>query len=202
MKNTLLLISALTIFASCSSAQKQYDGNKIISSSSGSSERAFWTMDGGFEIEKLRSHFNDDKKKPAFAYFISQASVSKADLIPNCYNMARARAASEASSSISDNVKEASAMAITDSNTEFNKMIETQSKNMLVGASIVDKTWFKVDSEDSNPYKCYVALKVPRKNLERVQEKILSALEKELSGDKAMVSQVKDSVEKRMQENF
>lgn len=198
----LLLLATTLALSACSSAQKTFDGNKIISSGTGDNERPFWTLDGGFEIEKLRSHLNDDKKKPNYAYFISQASVANTDLIPNCYNMARTRAAAEASTSISETVKESSAMAITDSNTEFNKMIETQSKNMLVGATIADKTWFKIQTDSSNPYKCYIILSVPRKSLDRVQEKVLSSIEKELNGDKAMINKVKESVEKGMEDNY
>jgi hypothetical protein len=202
MKTKALMLASLIALASCSSAQKTYDGKDLKLTSSGDSERPFWTLDGGYKIEKLRDHYNDDEDKPANAYFVTQASVMKADLVPNCYNMARTRASAEVSEQVSDVVKQAGAMAITNTNTEFNKMIETQSKNMIVGAQMIDKTWFKVDSDETNPYKCFIVLSVDRKNLEKLQQNMMTMLEKEMNGDPGMIKQVKESVEKRMQDSF
>lgn len=202
MKSRCLVLVTLIALASCSSAQKKYDGKDLKQTSSGESERPFWTMDGSYKIEKLRDHYNDDEDNPKNAYFITQASVMNADLIPNCYNMARTRASAEVSEQVSDVVKQAGAMALTNTGTEFNKMIETQSKNMIVGAEMIDKTWFKVDSEETNPYKCFIVLSVPRKNLDKLQQNMMTMLEKEMSGDPGMIKQVRESVEKRMQESF
>lgn len=203
MNSKVLIVAAMALLASCSSAQKKYDGKELALTSSGESTRPFWTMDGGYKIEKLRDHYNDDEDKPNNAYFVTQASVSKADLVPNCYNMARTRASSEISEQVSEVVKQAGAMAVTNTNTEFNKMIETQSKNMIVGAEMIDKTWFKVEGEnEQNPYKCFIVLSVPRKNLDKLQANMMTMLEKEMSGDAGMIKQVKESVEKRMQESF
>ena len=202
MNSKFLLIAGLVALASCSSAQKEYDGKELQLTSSGESKRPFWTMDGGYKIEKLRDHYNDDEDAPKNAYFVTQASVMKADLVPNCYNMARTRASAEVSEQVSDVVKQAGAMAVTNTSTEFNKMIETQSKNMIVGAEMIDKTWFKVEGDETNPYKCFIVLSVPRKNLEKLQQNMMTMLEKEMSGDAGMIKQVKESVEKRMQESF
>lgn len=202
MNSKTLIVCALALLASCSSAQKTYDGKDLQLTSSGKSERPFWTLDGGYKIEKLRDHYNDDEDSPKNAYFITQASVMKADLVPNCYNMARTRASAEISEQVSEVVKQAGAMAVTNTSTEFNKMIETQSKNMIVGAEMIDKTWFKVEGEESNPYKCFIVLSVPRKNLDKLQQNMMTMLEKEMSGDAGMIKQVKESVEKRMQESF
>lgn len=202
MNSKFLFITGLLILASCSSAQKKYDGKELELTSSGESSRPFWTMDGGYKIEKLRDHYNDDKDEPKNAYFVTQASVMKADLIPNCYNMAKTRASAEISEQVSDVVKQAGAMALTNTNTEFNKMIETQSNNMIVGAEMIDKTWFKVEGDESNLYKCFIVLSVPRKNLEKLQQNMMMLMEKEMSGDAGMIKQVKESVEKRMQESF
>lgn len=202
MNSKALMLVGLLVLASCSSAQKNYDGKELALTSSGDSERPFWTMDGGYKIEKLREHYNDDAEKPKNAYFITQASVMSADLAPNCYNMARTRASAEVSEQVSDVVKQAGAMAVTNTNTEFNKMIETQSKNMIVGAEMIDKTWFKVAGEEANPYKCFVVLSVPRKNLDKLQANMLTMLEKEMSGDAGMIKQVKESIDKKMQESF
>ncbi len=202
MNSKILLIATLAFLASCSSAQKKYDGKDLQLTSSGDSERPFWTLDGGYKIEKLREYYQDDEDTPKNAYFITQASVMKADLVPNCYNMARTRASSEISEQVSEVVKQAGAMAITNTNTEFNKMVETQSKNMIVGAEMIDKTWFKVDAEETNPYKCFIVLSVPRKNLEKLQSTMMTMLEKEMSGDAGMIQKVKESVDKRMQESF
>ena len=202
MNSKFLLIAGLAVLASCSSAQKEYDGKELQLTSSGESKRPFWTMDGGYKIEKLRDHYNDDEDAPKNAYFVTQASVMKADLVPNCYNMARTRASAEVSEQVSDVVKQAGAMAVTNTSTEFNKMIETQSKNMIVGAEMIDKTWFKVEGDETNPYKCFIVLSVPRKNLDKLQQNMMTMLEKEMSGDAGMIKQVKESVEKRMQESF
>lgn len=202
MKSRCLILIALLALASCSSKQKTFDGKDLQQTSSGESERPFWTLDGGYKIEKLREHYNDDDDKPTHAYFVTQASVMNADLVPNCYNMARTRASAEVSEQISDVVKQAGALAVTNTNTEFNKMIETQSKNMIVGAEMIDKTWFKVKSEEANPYKCFIVLSVPRKNLDKLQQNMMTMLEKEMNGDPGMIKQVKESVEKRMQESF
>ena len=202
MNSKILLMAGLVALASCSSAQKKYDGKDLQLTSSGESERPFWTLDGGYKIEKLRDHYNDDEDAPKNAYFVTQASVMKADLVPNCYNMARTRASAEVSEQVSDVIKQAGAMAVTNTNTEFNKMIETQSKNMIVGAEMIDKTWFKVESDETNPYKCFIVLSVPRKNLDKLQQNMLTMLEKEMTGDAGMIKQVKESVEKRMQESF
>ena len=202
MKSKALLLAGLLVLASCSSAQKKYDGKELQLTSTGESERPFWTMDGGYKIEKLRDHYNDDEDKPTNAYFVTQASVMKADLVPNCYNMARTRASAEVSEQVSDVVKQAGAMAVTNNSTEFNKMIETQSKNMIVGAEMIDKTWFKVEGDETNPYKCFIVLAVPRKNLDKLQANMMTMLEKEMTGDAGMIKQVKESVEKRMQESF
>ncbi|MBC7429241.1 MAG: hypothetical protein H7336_11550 [Bacteriovorax sp.] len=203
MNSKALLLVALAVLASCSSAQKKYDGKDLALTSSGESTRPFWTMDGGYKIEKLRDLYKDDEDKPRNAYFVTQASVMKADLVPNCYNMARTRASAEVSEQVSDVVKQAGAMAITNTNTEFNKMIETQSRNMIVGAEMIDKTWFKVDGENEvNAYKCFIVLSVPRKNLDKLQANMMTMLEKEMNGDAGMIKTVKDSVEKRMQESF
>lgn len=202
MNSKFLLVTVLLVLASCSSAQKKYDGKELELTSSGESTRPFWTMDGSYKIEKLRDHYNDDEDAPKNAYFVTQASVMKADLVPNCYNMARTRASAEVSEQVSDVVKQAGAMALTNTNTEFNKMIETQSKNMIVGAEMIDKTWFKVEGEETNPYKCFIVLSVPRKNLDKLQQNMMTMLEKEMSGDAGMIKQVKESIEKRMQESF
>jgi hypothetical protein len=202
MNSKILLMAGLVVLASCSSAQKHYDGKELKLTSTGDSERPFWTMDGGYKIEKLRDLYKDDEKTPKNAYFVTQASVMQADLVPNCYNMARTRASAEVSEQVSDVVKQAGALAVTNTNTEFNKMIETQSKNMIVGAEMIDKTWFKVDSEETNPYKCFIVLSVPRKNLDKLQANMMTMLEKEMSGDAGMIKQVKESVDKRMQESF
>lgn len=202
MRSKALLLAGLLVLASCSSAQKKYDGKELQLTSTGESERPFWTMDGGYKIEKLRDHYNDDEDKPTNAYFVTQASVMKADLVPNCYNMARTRASAEVSEQVSDVVKQAGAMAVTNNSTEFNKMIETQSKNMIVGAEMIDKTWFKVEGDETNPYKCFIVLSVPRKNLDKLQANMMTMLEKEMTGDAGMIKQVKESVEKRMQESF
>ena len=203
MKSKVLSFVMLAVLASCSSAQKKYDGKELTLTSSGDSTRPFWTMDGGYKIEKLRDLYKDDEDKPKNAYFVTQASVMKADLVPNCYNMARTRASAEVSEQVSDVVKQAGALAISNSNTEFNKMIETQSRNMIVGAEMIDKTWFKVAGEnETNPYKCFIVLSVPRKNLDKLQSNMMTMLEKEMNGDAGMIKQVKDSVEKRMQESF
>ena len=202
MNSKVLLLAGLCTLAACSSAQKHYDGKDLQLTSSGESERPFWTLDGGYKIEKLRDHYNDDEDAPKNAYFVTQASVMKADLVPNCYNMARTRASAEVSEQVSDVIKQTGAMAVTNTNTEFNKMIETQSKNMIVGAEMIDKTWFKVEGEEANPYKCFIVLAVPRKNLDKLQQNMITLLEKELSGDAGMIKQVKESVEKRLQESF
>ncbi len=201
----LLLVTVLVTvlgLTACSSKQKTYDGKDLQLTSSGETERPFWTLDGGYKIEKLRKHYQDDNDKPKNAYFITQASVMNADLVPNCYNMARTRATAEVSEQVSDVVKQAGALALTNVNSEFNKMIETQSKNMIVGAEMIDKTWFKVNSEEANPYKCFIVLSVPRKNLEKLQQNMMTMLEKEMSGDPGMIKQVKESVDKRMAESF
>lgn len=202
MNSKFMLLATLAILASCSSAQKSYDGKDIALTSSGESKRPFWTLDGSYKIGELREHYNDDEDTPKNAYFITQASVGKADLVPNCYNMARTRASGEVSEQVSEVVKQAGAMAVTNTNTEFNKMIETQSKNMIVGAEMIDKTWFKVEGEESNPYKCFIVLATPRKNLEKLHQTMITLLEKEMSGDAGMMKQVKESVEKRIQESF
>ena len=202
MNSKFLIVTVLLVLAACSSAQKKYDGKELQLTSSGESTRPFWTMDGSYKIEKIRDHYNDDEKNPKNAYFVTQASVMKADLVPNCYNMARTRASAEVSEQVSDVVKQAGAMAVTNTNTEFNKMIETQSKNMIVGAEMIDKTWFKIEGEETNPYKCFIVLSVPRKNLDKLQQNMLTMLEKELSGDPGMIKQLKESVDKRMQESF
>lgn len=202
MKSRCLMLIALMALVGCSSKQKTYDGKELQLTSTGESERPFWTLDGSYKIEKLREHYNDDDDKPKNAYFITQASVMNADLVPNCYNMARTRASAEVSEQISDVVKQAGALAVSNTSTEFNKMIETQSKNMVVGAEMIDKTWFKVQSEETNPYKCFIVLAVPRKNLEKLQQNMMTMLEKEMSGNPGMIQQVKESVEKRMQESF
>ncbi|MBY0413262.1 MAG: hypothetical protein K2Q18_03820 [Bdellovibrionales bacterium] len=198
----LALSVGLMTMMSCSSEQKKYDGKELQLTSTGESERPFWTMDGGYKIDKLRDNYNDDEKNPKNAYFVTQASVMKADLVPNCYNMARTRASAEVSEQVSDVVKQAGALAVTNSSTEFNKMIETQSKNMIVGAEMIDKTWFKVEGDETNPYKCFIVLSVPRKNLDKLQQNMMTMLEKEMSGDPGMIKQVRESVEKRMQESF
>ena len=202
MNSKFLIVTVLLVLAACSSAQKKYDGKELQLTSSGESTRPFWTMDGSYKIEKIRDHYNDDEKNPKNAYFVTQASVMKADLVPNCYNMARTRASAEVSEQVSDVVKQAGAMAVTNTNTEFNKMIETQSKNMIVGAEMIDKTWFKIEGEETNPYKCFIVLSVPRKNLDKLQQNMLTMLEKEMSGDPGMIKQLKESVDKRMQESF
>lgn len=203
MKSKALILVALVTLASCSSAQKKYDGKDLQLTSSGHNERPFWTMDGGYKIEKLRDLYKDDEDQPKNAYFVTQASVMKADLVPNCYNMARTRASAEVSEQVSDVVKQAGAMTVSNTSTEFNKMIETQSKNMIVGAEMIDKTWFKVEGEtETNPYKCFIVLAVPRKNLDKLQANMMTMLEKEMNGDPGMIKQVKESVEKRMLESF
>lgn len=198
----LVLIALLALVASCSSKQKTYDGKDLQQTSSGESERPFWTLDGGYKIEKLRDHYNDDEDNPKNAYFITQASVMNADLVPNCYNMARTRASAEVSEQVSDVVKQAGALSLTNTGSEFNKMIETQSKNMIVGAEMIDKTWFKVAGEETNPYKCFIVLSVPRKNLDKLQANMMTMIEKEMAGNPGQIKEVKESVDQRMKESF
>lgn len=202
MKSSLLMLSALFFLVSCSSARKEYAGKDIQYNSSGESKRPFWTMDGGYSIEDLRSHYNDSKSKPEHSYIVSQASVANSDLVPNCYNIARLRATAEVSERISETLKQAGAASLTDSSFEFSKMIESESKNMIVGAEVIDKTWFKVEGEEQNPFKCFIVLSIPQKNVEKLQANALKSIEKQFSTNPDAAKKVKESVESRIQENF
>lgn len=202
MRLVLGYLCLIILAVGCSSAQKKYDGKSLVDTSSGESKRPFWTLDGGFKIDDIRKAYGDDAKNPKFAYFISQASISKTDLIPNCYEMAKLRSAAEASEQISQRIKQAASMTLNESSVEFEKVIESQSKNLIVGSQVIDKTWFKVDSEEANPYKCFVLLSVPRTNLERIQQGLLEAVEKKLKANKETKTKLKESIEKNLNEEF
>lgn len=204
MNKSLLVITAfISLLTSCSTATKHYNSEKIIASSDGKNERPFWTLDGAYKVSKLRDHFGDDNKKPKFAYFISQSSTSKENLIPNCYQMARVQAIAEVSTSISEDLKQATQMEMNTEETTFTTLIETNTKNMIAGAKIEEKAWIKIESEDDQkPYKCFIALSVPRKNLERLQELYMRNLEKTSALEIEQKRELKNKIGEQLLENY
>lgn len=198
----LVALISLFVLTSCSSVTSKYNGVKILASSDGKNTRPEWTLDSGFDVEDFREKMGDDAKNPKNAYFTSQAAVSKESLIPNCYSMARTRAASEVSANISETLQQASTMTMSADSTEFDSMIESGSKNMIVGAKIVDKAWIKIETEEDDKYRCFIALSVPRKNIEKLQEMYLKELEKKLMLDSEQKQKVQDSIEEKMKEKF
>src|SRR5690349_15127629 len=97
------LTSILFIFCfGC--ASPGINGEKKILAASSSSVPS-WVKDSrNHDQKELIKNFDDKLDSPMFYYLVSQAHVDNENLVPSCYNFARANAANELASSVNQEV--------------------------------------------------------------------------------------------------
>lgn len=175
----------------------------ILTISTGTSDqkRPYWTYEGDLDMKKVHADIGDNPAEPKHMVVITKATVAKEELIPNCYNMARARAGDETASTVSELVKSSSSMASSSDATEFQKVISSQSNQFIIGAEVANKTWVKILDEGDTKFHCWVMLKMPRKNLKKLQEIVEKQLQKEMGGEPDLKERVKAAQDK-MQSEF
>lgn len=189
------------LVSSCATKQQEnYLGQKIDSVSSLDSKRPNWTYDSGWKIEDIRKQYGDDTVEPKHAFVVSSASVKSDQSIPQCYAMAKTRASAEIGRQISETIKEAKALSQNSEELEFMNDIRSKANNIIVGYEEADKFYLKVSNEDDKPFKCWVLMKFPRKNLKTLQEYVLKALEKEAGGNQDLKANVQNATQKIMEE--
>lgn len=185
--------------AACSTTKHM--GKDVEAMSSIDNKRPFWTYDGGWKVEEVRKHAGDNEKEPKFAYVVTEASVKSETAMPQCYSMAKTRASAEVGRQISETVKEAKAISGSSEETEFQSEIRTKANNIIIGYEEVEKFNLKIAGDDEDkPYRCWVLMKFPRKNLKTLQGFVMKALEKEAGGNADLKANVQDATKKMMEE--
>ncbi len=200
----LLAISVMTL-AACGSGSKsedasKYMGQEVEAVSSADNTRPKWTFDSGWNIEDVRKQHGDDPKEPKFAYVVTSASVKTDQAIPQCYSMAKARASAEIGRQISETVKEAKALSQNAEEAEFMNEIRTKANNVVTGYEEADKFYLKLKGDEDKPFKCWVLMKFPRKNLKTLQGFVMKALEKEAGGNADLKGRVDEATKQMMTE--
>lgn len=200
LKIGALLFIMTAIFTTGCASQK-YLGREIEATSSEDGKRPFWTYDGSWKIEELRKHVNDSVTEPKFAYVVTEASVKNETAIPQCYAMAKTRGSAEVGRQISETVKEAKAISGSAEESEFQSEIRTKANNIIVGYEEVEKFSLKIkDQDEDKPYRCWVLMKFPRKNLKTLQGFVMKALEKEAGGNADLKANVQEATKQMMNE--
>lgn len=204
LSSKVTVLSSLIFLSACASKEKestQYMGQKVEAVSSVDNKRPFWTFDGGWKIEDLRKHAGDDAVEPKYAYVVTSAAVKNETAMQQCYAMAKTRASAEVGRQISETVKEAKAISGDSEETEFQSEIRTKANNVISGTEEVEKFNLKIagDQEDK-PYRCWVLVKFPRKNLKVLQGFVMKALEKEAGGNADLKANVQNATQQIMSE--
>lgn len=206
MKTTskLIILSALSAaFAACSSTPVQdskYMGQEVEAVSSADGNRPKWTYDSGWSIEDVRKQYGDDPKEPKYAYVVTNAAVKSDTAVPQCYAMAKTRASAEIGRQISETVKESKALTQDTEESEFMNEIRTKANNVVSGYEETDKFYMKLKGDEDKPFKCWVLMKFPRKNLKTLQGFVMKALEKEAGGNADMKARVTEATKEMMNE--
>lgn len=207
MKTTESLIILTVVAAAlsaCSSSPKKdtsYMGKEVEAVSSADGNRPKWTYDSGWSIEDVRKQYGDDPKEPKYAYIVTNAAVKSDTAIPQCYAMAKTRASAEIGRQISETVKETKALSQDTEEAEFMNEIRTKANNVVSGYEEADKFYMKLkDDQEDKPFKCWVLMKFPRKNLKTLQGFVMKALEKEAGGNADMKARVVEASKEMMNE--
>jgi|GEM_PF-4431598 len=207
MKNVTMVLSIavaastlmLTACSSTPTAAERKD-EKVLSAGTLSNTRPWWTYEGDLDRKKLAEAMGDDGKDPKNMFVISTATVSNEDLVPNCYQIARTRTSSDLAMSISNIVKASSALASSADANEFQGIIASETQQVVVGAQIAEKTWAKIEANGQVKVHCWVVVGLPRKNMSKLQEIVISQLEKANSGDASLKERVKVAMDKMAQQ--
>lgn len=193
------LLFGLVLFTSCSGPAKFMD-KEVAAVSSVDNKRPFWTFDGGWKMEELRKHVNDNLEEPKFAYIVTAASVKSENALPQCYAMAKTHASAEIGRQVSETVKEAKALSQNADEAEFMNEINTKAHNLITGFEEVEKFNLKLKGDEDKPVKCWVLMKFPRKNLKTLQGFVMKTLEKEAGGNPDLKAKVTEATTKMMNE--
>lgn len=200
------LLAVPAVFIGCASSNKpaersDYMGKKVEAVSSVDNKRPFWTFDGGWKIEELRKHAGDSLEEPKYAYVVTSAAVKNETAMPQCYAMAKTRASAEVGRQISETVKEAKAMSGDAEETEFQSEIRSKASNIISGTEELEKFNLKIAGDDEDkPYRCWILVRFPRKNLKTLQGYVLKALEKEAGGNPDLKANVQNATKQMMEE--
>ncbi len=146
-------------------------GEKTVLEASSSSVPS-WVKDSSKHDQKeLIHHFEDQSNQPNFYYLVSQAHVDHDSLIPSCYNFARANAANELASAVSQEVKGAVSSA-SDSSSDSQYAVSTvQTKSALSGAQIQARYWEQTqDKNHSEEVTCYIVTAIPLTNFNALKK--------------------------------
>jgi hypothetical protein len=195
-----VVVGAILVGACASTGGKEGEPSRVVETSSQDGKRAFWTYDP-IDIKKLREEQKDSAESPKFAYFVAQSIVGRTDLVPNCYQMARTRAAGEFAASIAQKIQDANAISESQDATEFQRQLEAHTKTFLVGSTIANKTWAKVEEDGETKVTCWVLMSVPRKHLEALQKDVLKMLQDGAKGDNELKQRAKSAVEQMSASN-
>ena len=202
-KNVIMGFVVGSILVGCASSQDAVSprqDQKTIATGTSTNTRPFWTYEGDVDMKKLQSSLGDNPSEPKNMYVISRATVAKEDLVPNCYQMARTRTSSEVSQTVAEVVKSANALSSSADANEFEGLITTNSQQMVVGASVAEKTWAKVSEDGDVKVHCWVVMSMPRNNLKKLQDMVIKQLEQANGGDPTLKARVKTAMDNMQQE--
>jgi hypothetical protein len=194
--------ATLILFSQACSHNNESKGEKseVIETSTKDQQRPFWTYDGDWDIEKLRTEMGDSAKEPKKAFYVSSASVKRREAIEQCYQMASTRGSAEFAKRINTIVQDANAISEDQDETEFQRNLQQKTQAVLVGTETAKKTWAKIDDDGEEKYVCWAVMSMPRKNLEKLQKDVLKILEKEAKGDSELKARANQAVEKMASE--
>lgn len=164
-----IALSICTLMVGC--AGPGIHGEKKVTEASSSSVPSWVKDSSNHDQKEMVKHFDDNRDNPNFYYLVSQAHVDNDNLIPSCYNFARANAANELASSVSQEVSGAVSSA-SDSSSDSQYAVSTvQTKSALSGAQIQARYWEQTEDKDhSQQVTCYIVTAIPLQNFNALKK--------------------------------
>jgi hypothetical protein len=168
-RTTLLCAAIGAIAVGCAGPGIHGDKKTTAASSSSAPD---WVKDSSYNNQReMVKIFKDDSDSPKFYYIISQAHVDNENLVSSCFNFARANAANELGSSVTQNVSGA-VSSTSDSSSDSQYAVSTvQTKTALAGAQILDRYWVQTEAKDhTSQVTCYIVTGIPIKNFNKLKD--------------------------------
>ena len=142
----IMMVAALT--AGCSSAR--IHGDKTVVAQGGS--RPGWVADTAKQSQKALADFAGHDTDPLTHYYVvSQATVANEQLLPGCYEYARANSANDFARGIAEQVKSTTASASDESSASHYSEIVASTKAKVVGSQVFAKHWESIKEGDQEP---------------------------------------------------
>lgn len=186
-----LAIVACSLMVGC--AGPGIHGEKKVTAASSSSAPSWVKDSGNTDQKQMIKNFDDSSDNPKYYYLVSQAHVDNDNLIPSCYNFARANSTNELASAVSQEVN-GSVSSSSDSSSDSQYAVSTvQTKTALVGSQIMARYWEKTEDKDhSEQVTCYIVTAIPIKNFNQLKSIAL----KKASGSGEMDKKTREDAEK------